>query len=263
MGLSDLIVPDGALGIVDEDAPARDPRAELAFLYYWPLFLGVVLTLIAADSTWLLRYLLRPLPSAAFQTLIRTAWGVIVLYGSARVMDRYAKVYGLGPQDYGLSIEHAGEYALRGLLAAVVLHFALDWILSGSVSATVGKWESCFSRFHWHGLGALAAFVAFPAAVEEVQSRGLIYSLLARRMSAGWAILVSAAVFALIHHDFLESFTAGYYGGDFSQALVAGEAFAMRFVVGLFLGWLRASTGTLVGPMAGHTVWNVLAWVER
>ena len=83
---------------------------------------------------------------------------------------------------------------------------------------------------------------------EELLFRGLLLRWLGKRFSANRAVIVSAALFAVMH---------GY-------PIVLPYA----FVAGLFLGWVRQRTGSTLNPLFMHVVNNVVflclgLWLPR
>lgn len=81
----------------------------------------------------------------------------------------------------------------------------------------------------------VAMLVVIPMA-EEVFFRGVLYGGVRASNGAGEAIVVSAVLFAVI-------------GQDFRQVPV-------RLLYGLALGWLRAQSGSLVGPIVAALAYN-------
>jgi len=91
---------------------------------------------------------------------------------------------------------------------------------------------------------ALAVVVVAPL-FEELFFRGFMHAGLAHsRLGSAGAIVVCALIWTVIHtqYDFF----------DLSQV----------FVGGLFLGWARARTGSVVLPFATHALWNGIALLE-
>lgn len=96
------------------------------------------------------------------------------------------------------------------------------------------------------GLRILLILMAVCAApfVEELVFRGVLLSGLMRRMSAGWAILVSALVFGCAHLP------------DFKFAWFAIPALV---IMGLALAWLRLRSRSLWPSMVLHATNNLVA----
>lgn len=81
-------------------------------------------------------------------------------------------------------------------------------------------------------------------AVEEVMFRGALLGALRRVGLSAWtAILLTAAIFALVHIPAL-------VGGAVAPGL------AMLFALGALLGWCAARTGSLAAPIMAHMLFN-------
>ena len=95
----------------------------------------------------------------------------------------------------------------------------------------------------------LALFALFAAVVapfaEEVLFRGALLRGLLRRMTPGWAVFVSALVFAVIHP---------LLGGSIGDVIAVPGLFA----VGLVLGVVAVRTRSLYGPVLLHAGFNSL-----
>jgi membrane protease YdiL (CAAX protease family) len=93
---------------------------------------------------------------------------------------------------------------------------------------------------------SVAAIALAPAICEEVLFRGVVLPAMCR-LGAGFGLVASSALFALIHID----------------ATTAGLAFhrlPFAFVVGLGLGSLRLFTGSLLPAIAAHAVINTITF---
>ncbi len=90
---------------------------------------------------------------------------------------------------------------------------------------------------------ALLAVVVAPF-VEEVIFRGVLFRALADRINLPVGLVLSAAIFALIHIE-----------------VVASQPFALLglFTVGFLLGWAYHLTGNLTVPILGHAVFNAVS----
>jgi len=97
------------------------------------------------------------------------------------------------------------------------------------------------------GIASLIVAITIAPATEEILFRSLLYEPVQHRLGKGWAVVISAALFAGAH---LLMVGAG-------EAVLA--LFMVWFALGVFLGALRAQTGTLWGPMLSHLTWNVIA----
>ena len=75
-------------------------------------------------------------------------------------------------------------------------------------------------------------------AIEEVFFRGFTYTAFRNRWGVRWAIVGSAALFALLHMNLI--------------------AFIPIFILGVFLAYLYEKTGSLVPSMTVHMTHNFL-----
>jgi membrane protease YdiL (CAAX protease family) len=89
----------------------------------------------------------------------------------------------------------------------------------------------------------LLAFIAIALAplMEELFFRGLLYPVLARRLGAAWAVILSALPFALLHLP--------QYG--YAWAIVL-----MIFIVGVVCGVVRATTRSVAASVLVHVGYN-------
>jgi membrane protease YdiL (CAAX protease family) len=85
---------------------------------------------------------------------------------------------------------------------------------------------------------ALVALVAIPAIFEEVLFRGFFVQGLRRRHSSSLVIVLTAALFGLVHLNPWQ--------------------FPAAFLLGLLFGWVSWHTGSIVLPMLGHAFNNLL-----
>jgi uncharacterized protein len=73
---------------------------------------------------------------------------------------------------------------------------------------------------------------------EELFFRGMLYPVLRRRWGAGWAVVLNAALFALVH---------------FIPLLLPG-----LFYIGLVLAWVRERSGSVIPCIVLHAIQNGL-----
>jgi membrane protease YdiL (CAAX protease family) len=73
---------------------------------------------------------------------------------------------------------------------------------------------------------------------EELFFRGMIYPVMRRRWSAGWAIVLNAGVFALVH---------------FIPLLMPS-----LFYVGLLLAWVRERSNSVIPGILMHMLQNTI-----
>lgn len=96
-------------------------------------------------------------------------------------------------------------------------------------------------------VAALFTWVLFPAVVEELADRGVLWESLRRITGVGGTIVATALVFAFLH---------GLGDGAFFEI-------PHRFTMGLVLGWLRARTASLAPCMIAHGTNNLVAlWFD-
>lgn len=88
-------------------------------------------------------------------------------------------------------------------------------------------------------------FVVVAPLIEELIFRGVLLSWLAQRMTIGWAVVLSAAVFAAVHLTDPEAVLA-----------VPG-----LFIIGLGLGWAAQRYGSLSVPILLHAGVNLTATI--
>ncbi|WP_428262567.1 myxosortase family intramembrane protease [Haliangium sp.] len=164
------------------------------------------------------------------------------------------------PLGRGLAIGLGVPMLIFPLFALVTYGFyelvcGLDWLASLAPPGACPRWHRPSPGLALGGAAALAwlelvavqlVVVALP---EELFFRGLLLTLLervwppTRRLAGGgigWALVVSALAFALIHLP---------KDGD-PRAL-------MTFFPGLLFGWMRSTTGSILAPVLAHAASNV------
>jgi len=90
------------------------------------------------------------------------------------------------------------------------------------------------------GLVSLLVIAVLPALCEELVMRGVLLTSLAALVGRAPAVFLTAAVFGLIHFDWIR--------------------LAFTFVLGLILGFLRFRTRSLWPPVAAHVTINALTF---
>jgi membrane protease YdiL (CAAX protease family) len=156
-----------------------------------------------------------------------------------------------------LSSRNAAEYlglrwpsrwqAALGLLG-LALFFPLDaWLTFSHADASATKFA--FETYRSaEAIGALPLlFVAFALAaplIEETTFRGFFYSRFALRLGALPAIIITAALWAVLHVQY--------------DPLAMVEI----FVLGLMLGAVRRYTGSVLLTTLLHGIWNAVSLVE-
>ena len=129
-----------------------------------------------------------------------------------------------------------GTGAFRELSIGVVAGMAIWSIrgLAGAVlepdAAGLGLWSSR------HPLQLLAVVVWVPI-VEETVYRGMLYRHLRDRLRWTWAVVISAAVFAVMHSPL-----------HWTRVFASGLAYAL----------LREWRGSLIAPIAAHATVNLM-----
>jgi len=119
------------------------------------------------------------------------------------------------------------EYLLQfqGLHETLRPHRALGWVFS------------------------IAAIAVAPAVCEEILFRGLLTPVFHRAMGSTVAIVLSAALFGVIHVDGLRDGSSVYYRVPFA------------FVLGMLMAKLRIDTGSLWPPMIAHATLNATTFL--
>ena len=171
--------------------------------------------------------------------------------------------------DYGFSSAPLGKNVLyAGVVLAIILPlFAAGYVAFYDTVCDVKSLRDLAPRgtcHGWHGFephwpkhpGPLLEFCAVQIVVvalpEELFFRGCVLGLLERRWpptrrflggGIGWALVLSAALFAVIHLP------------------KAGDPRALAtFFPGLLFGWMRSATGSIAGSVAVHAASNI--WVR-
>ena len=135
---------------------------------------------------------------------------------------------------------------ILGLLVLVIaVNDLYSWIIStlNINLQTNGQLVQQYSTYEpLTTYAVLAASVFIAPFCEELFFRGFAFSGLLRDLSPLWAVIVSAALFAVAHAD--------------------PGSFVPLFVIGLALGFLRWRTGSTWASMSLHILNNLLASVE-
>lgn len=96
---------------------------------------------------------------------------------------------------------------------------------------------------------SIAAIAVAPAICEEMVFRGLLTPVFRNAMGSGLAIVLSAALFGVIHVDGMRDGTSVYYRVPFA------------FVLGMLLAKLRIDTGSLWPSMIAHATLNATTFL--
>lgn len=117
------------------------------------------------------------------------------------------------------------------------LLFAFGWVSVLQAISPELEEESLLPLVDAVGLaGALFVVALVPAFVEEIAFRGVLQARLLALFGARTALLLGATMFALCH--------------------VAPMALPIHLGLGLYLGWLRNRSGSLLPGMAVHAAYN-------
>lgn len=209
----------------------------LATSVAFPLALSVVLFVlldVRLGQTWLVVVF-----AVATWTGLVT-WTLVSSYAKGARSLRADFGWHLEPSDIGRGI-------VAGLGALVVTAVAIT-LLAGDVQAP----EEGLLSIRPRGVGELVAFglVAIIGApvVEELFFRGLFLRSVERRYGTRWAVVVTSAVFGLVHVPDRASFGIGL-------------AFAPPFVLGVVLAALAVRTKRLGSSVIAHASVNAVAFV--
>lgn len=123
---------------------------------------------------------------------------------------------------------------LTAVGGALVLGFAADLI--SRILPLPKELERLLGDLAGQPAQAVLALMVVAPLTEELLFRGLIQRGLDRRYGFMTALLVTSALFAILHVSPVQAVPA--------------------FAAGLYLGWLYRSTGTLWWPMAAHALFN-------
>jgi membrane protease YdiL (CAAX protease family) len=152
-------------------------------------------------------------------------------------------------EDYGLRVRPVD--ALVGIPVGVACQFVLGWLiyLPFDVSDKLGRPAERLSHLA-HGVtfaGLAVVLVLVAPFVEEILFRGLLLRSLRRRTTVLWAVVGQAAIFGLLHFEWLQL-----------PALIG---------FGLVCGWLAVRTGRLGPGIWAHAAFNAVAvvslWLSR
>lgn len=138
---------------------------------------------------------------------------------------------------------------LPWIIGLMVLIFGFEWLYSLAITAfhinlqsndQVLQQESAYEPFTTYAILAGSALVA--PFCEEIFFRGFVFPGLLHDLSPVWAVIISAALFAVAHAD--------------------PGSFVPLFAIGLCLGFLRWRTGSTWASMSLHVLNNLLASVD-
>ena len=204
---------------------SADGRIRLGFrLLLFLAFLAAVVIVTAPFSP-------RVLPWSAVPTLLGAllaSWGLLSLEGRPAA-------------SLGFRLDRG---AVRGVVVGTAIGVALGLLAVALIAASGGvRWRADGGGAGDWLSAAVASLwmLALPAAAEEAMVRGYPLQALAEVWGAGWALVGTSIVFALLH---LPNPGVGWVG----LANIAGA--------GLFLGALFLRTGSLWWSSGAHLGWN-------
>lgn len=145
--------------------------------------------------------------------------------------------------------QHTLQEALLGGGAGIVLGLLYIFVLSPLLTSLQQVWDYIPPGELLTSLGAalipfVIADVLLAPFVEEILYRGYAWTLLAEKFSKPVTVLLSCALFGLLH-----------WTGGFWYILLVG------FVAGGLFAWLRLSRRNLIAPFAAHLALNVVETV--
>ncbi len=210
---------------------------------HWPwrlaafvLFLGGALL----AATLILYPVASALLSVAGVRLIAYPWIALAAAALAHVLVKSQVDARLTWADVGITVEAARP----ALLGAQFTAGALAIVLPSLALALVG-WLAFVpaEAASWGPVVASALGVLLPAALqEELLFRGYAFTVLAERFGAAVAVAVTSVGFSLLH---------------LTNPSVSAQSLLLVALAGVWLGLVRAVTGSLWAAYAAHLGWNV------
>lgn len=163
--------------------------------------------------------------------------------------------------EFGLTLRQYPN-SLRATLGVVALIVTLQTAISWYASER-SPWDS----------EALAFQATMPTLAEELMVRGLLLGVLNRAFeprrtvlgaACGWAVPLTALVFALSHGLGVSQLPSKADGQVLGWTVTFNAfAFGRTFVTGMVYAWLRERSGSLIMPMAMHTLINTGGMLAR
>ena len=242
----------------------RSPLEEKKELVPWTLqqtITGVLLTLVPwiALALWLASLNSGPGRTTALTPQFDLANAIVVFIFSSLVEAAFL----IAPLTIAMRVfsgyVHRWRHVWQSLgLRSFQIGHALSWIviLFVGIYAVNQGYEALILAFHWHiqtndqtllqsakyapltTYATLLASVVVAPFCEEVFFRGFVFMGLLRGMPLGWAIVLSALIFAIAHAD--------------------PGSFAVLFVIGLALAFLRWRTRSLWPGILLHLLNNAV-----
>lgn len=162
---------------------------------------------------------------------------VVAARGWSAMLERYRVTVRWRDAPMGFSVGLGTQLVVLPVLYLVLFAIFGDADVSRPARELAARADGTVGTLVFFAFVAIAAPIA-----EELAFRGVLLQSLERLLSPGWAVIVSAAVFAVIHFQFLQ--------------------FPGLFVFGLVAGWLAQRRGGLVAPIAAHMAFNATAAVS-
>lgn len=122
-------------------------------------------------------------------------------------------------------------------------------VLGGAVLVTVPVWiwlRDDGAGLGLDGIGTWAACVVLVAVVQELYLRGVLYDAGQAALGEGATLVLTSILFGLMH-----------------VPLYGWGVLPLDMAVGLWLGWLRATTGGTAAPAAAHVIADLAGWWIR
>lgn len=184
-----------------------------------------------------------------FTALIEGAFLLAPLYYARRTVQQAQEAIQAGTRAVSRALGLRGFNVLRTLpwiIGLLILIFGFDWLygyvinffhLSIQTNDQVVLNASQFEPLTTYAL--LAGSVIIAPFCEELFFRGFVLPGLRHELSPVWAVLISAALFAVAHAD--------------------PGSFIPLFVIGLALGFVRLRSGSTWGSMSLHILNNLVS----
>lgn len=147
----------------------------------------------------------------------------------------------------------AGCLLLLALSCGTRVQVRVDAVLSGLAGGVLICLPVALARMLAHrplhdtaGLWPWALVVAVVASAEELFLRGTLYDAVSEFAGSTWAVGVAAIAFGLLH-----------------VPLYGWQILPLDLAVGVVLGMLRASTGSVAAPTVAHVMADFAGWFLR
>lgn len=250
------------IGMNKEEAPLRDGLA-----FY--LLLGL-LYIYFADSAYRIYYLFEWLGSFALTQSGRLyalaasmimAW---VLYAGGIVAA--CRFYRLSASELGWLIPQGlmRGHVLSGAFLGLLTYLLNTWLVTGVLFFLQnGSARALFSsRWAFSGFSGLSdAFYLFSTlniillapVMEELAFRGVMFTMLSRRLGAHTGLIIASALFSLTHLTINKVFLSG------NETSWAVNQFAYHFIGGVVYNLLYIRTRSLAAPISAHITYNFVA----